>query len=81
MQLSGFHSGTSVAMVRFSLNAMLFCIVPSRTPFNCVGCGLCANECPGKKGEKALKMVDVNSQLYLEPFLSLTNGLEGLAPQ
>lgn len=37
------------------------------SPSNCVGCGLCANECPGKKGEKALKMVDVNSQLYLDP--------------
>ena len=37
------------------------------SPSNCVGCGLCANECPGKKGNKALKMVDVNSQLYLDP--------------
>ena len=33
------------------------------SPSNCVGCGLCATECPGKKGEKALKMVDVHSML------------------
>ncbi|MCI9040636.1 pyruvate:ferredoxin (flavodoxin) oxidoreductase [Dubosiella newyorkensis] len=37
------------------------------SPSNCVGCGLCANECPGKAGKKALTMVDVNSQLYLDP--------------
>jgi len=32
------------------------------SPENCVGCGLCVNECPGKAGQKALKMVDVNTQ-------------------
>jgi pyruvate-ferredoxin/flavodoxin oxidoreductase len=37
------------------------------SPSNCVGCGLCVSECPGKKGNKALKMVDINSQLYLDP--------------
>jgi pyruvate-ferredoxin/flavodoxin oxidoreductase len=37
------------------------------SPSNCVGCGLCVSECPGKAGNKALKMVDVNSQLYLDP--------------
>lgn len=37
------------------------------SPSNCVGCGLCVSECPGKKGAKALEMVDVNSQLYLDP--------------
>ncbi len=30
------------------------------SPSNCVGCGLCVSECPGKQGEKALKMVDVH---------------------
>ena len=31
------------------------------TNFNqCTGCGLCAEMCPGKKGEKALKMVNAN---------------------
>ncbi|MBR3841055.1 MAG: pyruvate:ferredoxin (flavodoxin) oxidoreductase [Erysipelotrichales bacterium] len=34
---------------------------------NCVGCGLCAVECPGMKGEKALKMVDVNTQSAQNP--------------
>jgi pyruvate-ferredoxin/flavodoxin oxidoreductase len=37
------------------------------SPSNCVGCGLCVSECPGMKGNKALKMVDVNTQLYLDP--------------
>jgi len=36
------------------------------SPENCVGCGLCVNECPGKAGEKALKMVDVNTQYAQE---------------
>ena len=25
----------------------------------CTGCGLCSKICPGKKGEKAIKMTDV----------------------
>ena len=29
---------------------------------NCVGCGLCVTECPGKKGEKALEMVPVKEE-------------------
>ncbi len=33
------------------------------SPDNCVGCNLCAVECPGKGGNKALEMVDVKSQL------------------
>ena len=37
------------------------------SPANCVGCGLCAEECPGKAGKKALTMVDVNSELENEP--------------
>ncbi len=37
------------------------------SPANCVGCGLCAEECPGKAGKKALEMVDVNSELENEP--------------
>ncbi|MFX0085409.1 MAG: 4Fe-4S dicluster domain-containing protein [Candidatus Hodarchaeota archaeon] len=27
--------------------------------FYCKGCGVCANECPGRKGEKAIIMEDV----------------------
>lgn len=33
------------------------------SPDNCVGCGLCVTECPGKKGEKALEMVPVKDEL------------------
>ena len=36
------------------------------SPANCVGCGLCAEECPGKGGKKALEMVDVNEELENE---------------
>ena len=37
------------------------------SPDNCVGCGLCAKECPGKGGNKALTMVDVKEQLPEAP--------------
>ncbi len=37
------------------------------SPDNCVGCNLCAVECPGKGGNKALEMVDVKSQLAEVP--------------
>lgn len=30
---------------------------------DCTGCGVCANICPGKKGEKALNMASLSSQL------------------
>ncbi len=36
------------------------------SPENCVGCGLCVVECPGKGGEKALEMVDVKKQAVQE---------------
>ncbi len=37
------------------------------SPANCVGCGLCVTECPGKGGNKALEMVDINKKLDQEP--------------
>ena len=37
------------------------------SPDNCVGCGLCAAECPGKAGNKALEMVDVHSLMDEAP--------------
>ncbi len=37
------------------------------SPDNCVGCGLCSVECPGKGGKKALEMVDVTEQLHEAP--------------
>ncbi len=33
------------------------------SPDNCVGCGLCANVCPGKNGKKALEMVNAKEEL------------------
>lgn len=30
---------------------------------DCTGCGSCANVCPGKKGEKALTLKPLDSQL------------------
>ena len=32
------------------------------SPLDCTGCGICANVCPGKKGQKALAMENINSQ-------------------
>ncbi len=37
------------------------------SPANCVGCALCVTECPGKAGNKALTMVDVNQEIDKEP--------------
>ncbi|MEG3039011.1 MAG: pyruvate:ferredoxin (flavodoxin) oxidoreductase [Erysipelotrichaceae bacterium] len=37
------------------------------SPDNCVGCGLCVTECPGKGGNKALEMVDINKKLAQAP--------------
>ena len=37
------------------------------SPANCVGCGLCVVECPGKGGNKALVMTDINAVLDQEP--------------
>ena len=36
-------------------------------PLDCVGCGNCADICPGKKGEKALVMKPLDSQLDQQP--------------
>lgn len=33
------------------------------SPDNCVGCGLCVTECPGMRGNKALKMAPVKEEL------------------
>ena len=37
------------------------------SPDNCVGCGLCAAECPGKQGNKALEMVNVHDLMNEAP--------------
>jgi len=36
-------------------------------PLDCVGCGNCADICPGKKGEKALVMKPLDTQLVEQP--------------
>ena len=36
------------------------------SPRNCVGCGLCVVECPGKAGKKALEMVESKSQFDVQ---------------
>ena len=36
------------------------------SPTNCVGCGVCYVQCPGKKGVKALEMVEAKSQFHHE---------------
>jgi pyruvate-ferredoxin/flavodoxin oxidoreductase len=37
------------------------------SPMDCAGCGNCADVCPGKKGEKALVMKPLNSQVNEQP--------------
>ena len=37
------------------------------SPANCVGCGLCITECPGKGGNKALSACDINDAIGEEP--------------
>ncbi len=47
------------------------------SPANCVGCALCAEECPGKGGKKALVMTDINAVLDQEPLADyLYKGVE-----
>ncbi|MDF9824299.1 pyruvate-ferredoxin/flavodoxin oxidoreductase [Breznakia sp. PF5-3] len=37
------------------------------SPDNCVGCGLCVVECPGKAGNKALEMVEIHEMIDEAP--------------
>ena len=32
--------------------------------YDCTGCGSCANVCPGKKGEKALVMANMEAERW-----------------
>lgn len=36
------------------------------SPMNCVGCGICFVQCPGKGGKKALEMVEAKTQYHHE---------------
>lgn len=42
----------------------------SVSPLDCTGCGLCVSACPGKKGEKALAMRPIESQLEKQSFFN-----------
>ncbi len=56
---------TVTPMGQGDVTSLNYCV--SVSPDNCVGCGLCVVECPGKAGNKALTMEDVNTQLPLAP--------------
>ncbi|MBR5496343.1 MAG: pyruvate:ferredoxin (flavodoxin) oxidoreductase [Oscillospiraceae bacterium] len=43
---------------------------------DCTGCGSCVNVCPGKKGEKALEMLPLNTQLAEQDVFAYGFGLD-----
>ena len=45
------------------------------SPLDCVGCGNCADICPGKKGEKALVMKPLDTQADRQPHFDYAVGL------
>ncbi len=57
-ELAGFNGKTQDIKAPAAMKGMHFVIEPS--PLDCLGCGNCVDVCPGKKGEKALKMVAYN---------------------
>ena len=57
-ELKGYNGPTQEIKAPAALKGMHFVIAPSA--LDCLGCGNCADVCPGKKGEKALTMVPYN---------------------
>ncbi len=57
-ELNGYNGPTQEIKAPAALKGMHFVIAPS--VLDCLGCGNCADVCPGKKGEKALTMVPFN---------------------
>ena len=57
-ELNGYNGPTQEIKAPAAMKGMHFVIAPS--PLDCLGCGNCADVCPGKKGEKALTMVPYN---------------------
>ena len=55
---AGYTGATQDIKAPAALKGMHFAIAPS--PLDCLGCGNCADVCPGKKGEKALTMIPYN---------------------
>ena len=47
------------------------------SPMDCVGCGNCADICPGKKGAQALTMRPLDSQLEQQPVFNKLNAEVG----
>ena len=47
---------------------------------DCTGCGSCANVCPGKKGNKALTMQPIESQLASQPMADYATTITTPAP-
>ncbi len=43
---------------------------------DCTGCGACANICPGKKGNKALLMMPLDTQVHKQPIFDYANTIE-----
>ena len=57
-EIKGYEGPTQEIKAPAAMKGMHFVIAPS--PLDCLGCGNCADVCPGKKGEKALTMVPYN---------------------
>ncbi len=57
-EAAGFEGATQDIIAPKALKGMKFRMEVS--VLDCLGCGNCADVCPGKKGEKALKMVPFN---------------------
>ena len=57
-ELKGYNGPTQEIKAPAALKGMHFVMAPSA--LDCLGCGNCADVCPGKKGEKALTMVPYN---------------------
>ena len=47
--------------------------------YDCTGCGSCANVCPGKKGEKALVMANMEAECRRADILRFRNRDSGQA--
>ena len=58
-EASHFDGATINVLAPKQIKGMQFRIQTS--PLDCLGCGNCVDVCPGKKGEKALKMVPFNA--------------------
>ncbi len=56
------------------MNDKKFCMTVST--LDCTGCGICAQVCPGKKGNKALEMKPIESQMKEQDIFNYCRGLD-----